>query len=159
MNSSLLFIVLLSLTLFSYWFGIRRSLKVAGGAMHKKDLTCLPEQFGLLTAMVCGLPALVTLLIFNSAEQFVIEQLLTTTLPMNVQSLSSVDLGLYLNNIRSIASSETAQTLIKVIELPINIDVREQYQAALTLQTLNWLKQTQLWLSMVNVVMLVCYLI
>ncbi|WP_338027298.1 hypothetical protein [Colwellia maritima] len=56
MNSSLLFIVLLSLTLFSYWFGIKRSLKIGGGAEHKKALTNLPEQFGLLTAMVCGLP-------------------------------------------------------------------------------------------------------
>ena len=97
MNSSLLFFVLLCLTLFSYWFGVQRSLKAAGGVEHKKNLTSLPEQFGLLTAMVCGLPALMTLLIFNSAEQFVIEQLLTTTLPTKIQSLSNINLGLYLN--------------------------------------------------------------
>jgi len=160
MNSSLLFIALLSLTLFSYWYGLKRSIKVAGGTEHRKDLTCLPEQFGLLTAMVCGLPALITLLIFNSAEPFVIEQLLTATLPAKIKTLSSVDFGLYLNNIRSIASSETAQTLIKVIELPINIDVREQYQAALTLQTLNhqstWLKTgLVLVIAVANVIMLV----
>lgn len=143
MNSSLLFIVLLFLTLFSYWFGIKHSLKVAGGAEHKKDLTCLPEQFGLLTAMVCGLPALVTLLIFNSAEQFVIEQLLTSTLPLNIQTLSSIDLGLYLNNIRSLASSETSQALQQGIESQA-IVLQGQYKGALTLQTLNqqatWLK-------------------
>jgi phosphate transport system permease protein len=160
MNSSLLFIVLLSLTLFSYWFGLKRSLKVAGGAEHKKDLTCLPEQFGLLTAMVCGLPALVTLLIFNSAEQFVIEQLLTTTLPMNVQSLSSVDLGLYLNNIRSISSSETAQTLLKGIELQNDLALQEQFKGALTLQELNqqttWLKTALvLIIAVVSVIILV----
>ena len=148
MNSSLLFIVLLSLTLFSYWFGIKRSLKVAGGAMHKKDLTCLPEQFGLLTAMVCGLPALMTLLIFNSAEQFVIEQLLTATLPIKIQSLSTIDLGLYLNNIRSIASSQTTQALIQGLASQTtavsDITLQEQFKAALTIQQLNqqatWLK-------------------
>ncbi len=149
MNSSLLFVVLLCLTFFSYWFGIKRSLSVAGGNNHKKELTSLPEQFGLLTAMVCGLPALITLLIFNSAEQLVIEQLLTTTLPLNIQALSSIDLGLYLNNISSIASSETTQSLVESIELK-NVNssnaspVQEQLKAALTLQELNqqtkWLK-------------------
>lgn len=160
MNSSLLFIVLLSLTLFSYWFGLKRSLKVAGGAEHRKDLTCLPEQFGLLTAMVCGLPALITLLIFNSAEQFVIEQLLTTTLPMNVQSLSSVDIGLYLNNIRSLASSETSQALVNVLELQSDVAIQGQFKGALTLQELNqqatWLKTALvLIIAVVSVIILV----
>lgn len=160
MNSSLLFIVLLCLILFSYWFGIKRSLKVAGGADHKKDLTCLPEQFGLLTAMVCGLPALITLLIFNSAEQLVIEQLLTTTLPVNVQSFSSIDLGLYLNNIRSMASSETAHALIEGIKLQSDIALQGQFQAALTLQELSqqatWLKTALvLIIAVVSVIVLV----
>lgn len=147
MNSYLLFIVLLCLTLFSYWFGIQRSLNVVGGAKHKKNLTCLPEQFGLLTAMVCGLPALIALLIFNSAEQTVIEQILTATLPSSIQTLSAVDLGLYFNNLRSIASSETIQTLIQNIELHRinnNTTLLEQSTAALTLKELNqqatWLK-------------------
>tara|TARA_R110001583_G_scaffold3468_7_gene22133 strand:- start:24357 stop:25790 length:1434 start_codon:yes stop_codon:yes gene_type:complete len=165
MNSSLLFIVLLSLTLFSYWFGIKRSLKVAGGAMHRKDLTCLPEQFGLLTAMVCGLPALITLLIFNSVEQLVVEQLLTTTLPINIQSLSRIDLGLYLNNIHSIASSETTQSLLNNITLQSadsshNATVLAQLKAAFTLQTLNqqatWLKTALvLIIAVVSVILLV----
>ena len=149
MNSSLLFLVLLGLTLFSYWFGLKRSLKVAGGPQHKKDLTCLPQQFGLLTAMVCGLPALITLLIFNSVEQLIIEHLLATTLPLHIQALTTIDLGLYLNNVHSIASSETVQTLAQNIELQRvnssnNVALLEQYKAALTLKELTqqstWLK-------------------
>lgn len=161
MNSSLLFIVLLLLTLFSYWFGIKRSLKIAGGAEHKRDLTCLPEQFGLLTAMVCGLPALITLLIFNSAEQTVIEQLLTTSLPANIQALSSIDLGLYLNNIRSIASTETSQSLIDSIQTQQgDIAYLGQLQAAQSLQQLNqqatWLKTgLVLVIAIVSVIVLV----
>jgi len=148
MNSSLLFIVLLGLTLFSYWFGLKRSLKVAGGPEHKKDLTCLPEQFGLLTAMVCGLPALITFLIFNSVEQLFIEHMLTASLPAHIQSLSTIDLGLYFNNIRSIASSETIHSLIQTIDKQSinsnNVMLLEQSKAALTLKELNlqatWLK-------------------
>lgn len=160
MNTSLLFAVLLCLTLFSYWIGLKRSLKVAGGAEHKKDLTCLPEQFGLLTAMACGLPALITLLIFNSAELFVIEQLLTTTLPVNVQSLSPVDLGLYLNNIHSMASSETSQALWLGMELQSDLALQGQFKSALTLQALNqqatWLKTgLVLIIAVVSVILLV----
>jgi phosphate transport system permease protein len=148
MNSSLLFLVLLGLTLFSYWFGLKRSLKVAGGPQYKKDLTCLPQQFGLLTAMVCGLPALITLLIFNSVEQLIIEHILATTLPLHIQALTTIDLGLYLNNVHSIASSETVQTLTQNIELQRvnsnNVALLEQYKAALTLKELTqqstWLK-------------------
>ncbi|MEY8213621.1 MAG: phosphate ABC transporter permease family protein, partial [Colwellia sp.] len=160
MNTSLLFTVLLCLTLVSYWVGIKRSLKVAGGSKHRKDLTCLPEQFGLLTAMVCGLPALVTLLIFNSAEQVVIEQLLTTTLPTNIQALSSIDFGLYLNNIHSLASTETAQALQLVAHTGSDVTIQNQHQAALTLQSLNqqasWLKTALvLIIAVVSVIVLV----
>jgi len=153
MNSSLLFFVLLCLTLFSYWFGVQRALKTVGGAEHKKNLVCLPEQFGLLTAMVCGLPALITLLIFNSAEQLVIEQLLTSTLPANIQSLSSIDLGLYLNNIRAIASSETAQSLLISINKSTDLIQQVQLKAALELQELNY---NASWLKTGLVLIIVC---
>lgn len=144
MNSSFLFAVLVFLSLFSYWFGIKRSLKVAGGVDNKKSLDCLPEQFGLLTAMVCGIPALIALLVFNSAEQLVVEHILTSSLPAHIQTLSSIDLGLYLNNIRSMASSETAIALVQGAKEATDSAVQTQYQAALKLQTLNnsasWLK-------------------
>jgi len=159
MNSSLLFAVLLCLTLLSYWFGIKRSLKVAGGSEHRKELTCLPEQFGLLTAMVCGLPALITLLIFNSAEQFVIELLLTNTLPLSIQSLSAIDLGLYLNNIRSLASSDSA-ALTALLQTSVDSAEQAQVHAALTLQNLfeksSWLKTALvLIIAVVSVILLV----
>ncbi len=144
MNSTFLFAVLVFLSLFSYWFGIKRSLTVAGGIENKKSLDCLPEQFGLLTAMVCGIPALIALLVFNSAEQLVVEHMLTSTLPTHIQTLSSIDLGLYLNNIHSMASSETALVLIQGAKETSDSAIQTQYRAALELQTLNnnasWLK-------------------
>jgi phosphate transport system permease protein len=153
MNSSILFFVLLCLTLFSYWFGVQRSLKVAGGAGHKKDLTSLPQQFGLLTAMVCGLPALITLLIFNSGEHIVVEQLLISTMPVNIQSLSNVDIGLYLNNIRSIAGSETAANILQLLSQSSDLKTQTEYKAAFTLQELN---QQAAWLKTALVLIIAC---
>ena len=132
---------------------MKRSLVIAGGANHKKDLTCLPKQFGLLTALVCGLPALISLLIFNSVELFAIEKLLTASLSEPLQQLSNIDLGLYLNNIHALASSHSSDALLTLVSQPSSVQNIEQYQAALTLQALT-LKST--WLKTALVLIIAC---
>jgi len=120
--------------LFSYWFGINRAIKVAGGRTKKKRLSSLPEQFGLLTCLACGLPAIIALLIWLGFESSVIDSLLVSTLPEKIQALSSNDLDLYLNDIRNIELSSNKKESILTTE----------YQAALYLQQLNlnseWLR-------------------
>lgn len=105
MNSSTLIFVILFLALFSYWFGIQRSIKVAGGVTRIKKLTSLPRQFGMLTALWCGLPALLVLLVWSAFESSVIEYLLISQLPAAIQSLPNSELGLYLNDINILAGS------------------------------------------------------
>ncbi len=108
MNSSNLFIVVLVLVLFSYWFGMQRSVKVAGGMGQVKNLDSLPSQFGLLTAFWCGLPALFLLLLWTAFESVVIESLVVSQLSAQVQSLSGSQLGLYLNDVHILAESGEA---------------------------------------------------
>ncbi len=103
--STLIFIIAL-LTLFSYWYGMQRSIKVAGGAAEIKRMHSLPQQFGLLTAFCCGLPALLLLLAWVIFEPIVIESLVVSQLPEAVQSLNSADLSLYLNDIRLLAETQ-----------------------------------------------------
>jgi phosphate transport system permease protein len=105
MNSSTLFIVILTLALLSYWFGVQRSIKVAGGSHKARQLDSLPSQFGLLTAFWCGIPALLSLLLWSMFESTVIESLLVSELPEAVQGLSSSKMGLYLNDIRVLAET------------------------------------------------------
>lgn len=133
MTSSTLIFVVLFLALFSYWFGIQRAVKVAGGMSQIKSLVSLPRQFGLLTALWCGLPALVFLLLWSSLENTVIESMLIAELSLEVQQLSSSELGLYLNDIKLLATESLEQS---------NLEVKNQ--AALYLQYLSssasWLK-------------------
>jgi phosphate transport system permease protein len=105
MNSSTLFIVVLVLALTSYWFGVQRSITVAGGKTKTKQLDSLPSQFGLLTAFWCGIPALGCLLLWAIFEPVVVESILVSHLPQNIQALSSNQLGLYLNDIKILADS------------------------------------------------------
>ncbi len=108
-NTSLIFVILF-LTLFSYWFGIQRSIKVAGGINKVKRLVSLPKQFGALTAFWCALPALLVLLAWTSFESTVIEGLLLAKLPVEIQALPASELGLYLNDIYNLAEKLNIET-------------------------------------------------
>lgn len=105
MNSSSLFIAVLILVLFSYWFGMQRSIKIAGGPGRVKNLDSLPSQFGLLTAFWCGIPATIFLLLWTAFEPVVIESIVVNQLPASVQALTDSQLGLYMNDIHIMAES------------------------------------------------------
>ena len=56
--SALLFVLLL-LSATAYYFGLRRSVAVAGGPDQVHRLHSRPPYYGMLTALWCGLPALI----------------------------------------------------------------------------------------------------
>ncbi len=99
------------LALFSYWFGIQRSIKVAGGLARVRFLASLPRQFGLLTGFWCGIPALLFLLVWGAFESSVLEVMLVKTLSPEVRSLPKAELGLHLNDIYNLAAELTQQTI------------------------------------------------
>ena len=105
MSTSTLIFTILFLTLFSYWFGIQRSIKVAGGVARTRLLASLPRQFGTLTSFWCGIPAFLVLLIWSAFEGKVLEGMLIGSLPADIQSLPKSELGLYLNDIYNLAAS------------------------------------------------------
>ena len=127
MTSFNLIIMLVLLALTSYWFGMQRSIKVAGGKKEIRHMSSLPQQFGLLTALCCGLPALFLLLLWVIFEPIVIQSLVVSSLPQHIQELSDIDLGLYLNDVHILAD----KTLNNVKNNAVN------YQAALYLQQIN----------------------
>ena len=105
MNSSTLIAVVMVFALLSYWIGIQRAVQVAGGKSQAKRLSALPSQFGLLTAFYCGIPALVSLVLWSLFEPAVIESLLVSQMPAHVQQMNDQQLGLYLNSIQVLANN------------------------------------------------------
>ena len=104
MNSTTLIAVILVFVLLSYWIGIQRAVQVAGGKAQAKRLSSLPSQFGLLTAFYCGIPALISLILWTLFEPTVIESLLVSQMPADVQQMNPQQLGLYLNGIQVLAN-------------------------------------------------------
>lgn len=134
MDSLSLIFILILLSVLSYWYGMKRSVTAAGGISKIKEMTSLPQQFGMLTAFWCGLPALFSLLIWMGLETHLIHLFLLPQLPENIQLLNSTDLSLYLNEIKILAQTN--------IEAFTSVD--EKTSIALYLQSLEnnikWIK-------------------
>jgi phosphate transport system permease protein len=126
MNFTALIILLAAMTLFSYWYGMNRAIKVSGGVSQIKNMSSLPQQFGTLTALICGLPSLLLLVIWSLFESEFIRYLLIKSLPLEIQQLSDVDIGLYLNDIYLLASNP----------IPADAVLNVKTQAATQLQQL-----------------------
>jgi phosphate transport system permease protein len=110
MNSTTLLVTLIGLAILAYLYGRKRSLAVAAASGGVRHLHSLPRYYGYMTALWCGLPAMIVLLLWSMLEPAVLNQQLIASLPADVQNLPESQLGLYLNDLKLIAgSAEQAQ--------------------------------------------------
>jgi len=105
MNITSLLVLIVGLTLFSYFFGRRRAVAVSANHGGVRNLHSLPNYYGHMVALWCGLPALFVLFIWSIFEPSILNHLLISTLPTNLQALNEDKLGLVLNNIKLLAAS------------------------------------------------------
>ena len=105
MNLSTLLLSITALAAIAYIYGHRRSLAVAATSGGIRHLHSLPRYYGYMTALWCGLPALVVLLLWSMLEPVVLQQQLIAVLPAEVRQMPESHLGLYLNELQLIASS------------------------------------------------------
>lgn len=98
----LLTICLLSLT--SYYFGMRRSGAIAQSSGGIKSLHSRPAYYGMLTALWCGIPALIIFGAWLALESTVLTNLVVAGLPENLRSLPPDRLNLVVNDIRNLVA-------------------------------------------------------
>jgi len=96
---NVLLITITILILFSYFFGKQRALAIE--KRKRRSLHSLPSHYGYMTAMWCGL----LLFLWFCFETTIIEYLLIFSLPTDIQSLSSGELSLVLNDIKLLMAS------------------------------------------------------
>ena len=113
--TTVLFILLL-LTGTAYYIGLRRSITVVGGQEHVRKLHSRPPYYGAMTALWCGIPALVIFFIWQAFEADIITNLVLAGLPDNIRNLPADQINLIVNDIRNLAagnivSSRTSQVI------------------------------------------------
>lgn len=104
MSLAALIIILLGLSSFAYYVGRRRAVTVSGDKTHNKQLHSRPIYYGALTAIWCGIPALLFLSFWLAFESNIITQLVIADLPENIRKLPADHLNLIVNDIRNLVS-------------------------------------------------------
>ena len=100
---TLIFLVLL-LSLTAYYIGLRRSVAVAGGQNNTHQLHSRPAYYGMLTALWCGLPALIVFACWQAFEGNIITQMVVSGLPPELRSLPADRINLIINDIQNLVS-------------------------------------------------------
>jgi phosphate transport system permease protein len=106
MHTSTLIILLLGLMSLAYYLGRKRSLNLVAGRV--RDLHSLPSYYGLHTAMWCGIPALLLIVLWVSFEGSIVTGMVIGSLPPEVQDLPPERLNLVMNDVRNLATGNIA---------------------------------------------------
>ncbi len=104
MSPATLLIILLALSSLAYYVGRRKAFAVARGASKIRDLHSRPTYYGTLTAIWCGIPAVLLFGFWLAFESSVITQLVVSDLPEEIRSLPAARLNLVVNDIRNLVS-------------------------------------------------------
>lgn len=82
--------------------GLRRSVAVVGGQSKVHQLHSRPAYYGMLTALWCGLPALIVFVFWQAFESQIITQLVVNGLSLDIKTLPTDHLNLIVNDIRNL---------------------------------------------------------
>ncbi|QQS54951.1 MAG: phosphate ABC transporter permease subunit PstC [Candidatus Competibacteraceae bacterium] len=99
---SYLLLILLLLSSAAYYLGRNRAFRVAGN--HIRNLHSLPSFYGSYTALWCGLPALIVIVVWAVLQPGIILELVVAGLPPELRELPPDRLGLVLNDIKNLVS-------------------------------------------------------
>ena len=111
MDTTTVLLVLMLLTVTSFFMGRNRSHAVVSGRGGARALHSLPKHYGYMAALWALLPALLVLALWLAFESSMLARIVVSELPPSVQQLPAADQGLYFNQIVSYAlgSSDAAQ--------------------------------------------------
>lgn len=117
MQTSIVFLALVILSLISFTLGHRRSHKVAQGHGGVKALHSLPRHYGYMAALWAGLPALAILVLWMILEDKMLYSLVVAGLPDSLKTMQESQLGLYYNQIVSFATGSIDGTQLTEVQI------------------------------------------
>lgn len=112
MQTSTVFITLLVLCLASFYAGRQRSHLVSSVVGGPQGLHSLPKHYGYMAALWAGLPALLLLVLWVGFESSVLEGIIVSQLPDEVQVLGEREVGLYFNQVETYAQGQGDASLL-----------------------------------------------
>ena len=118
MSPTTLLFILLALSTCGYYAGRRRAFTVGGGSAGIKNLHSRPIYYGSLTALWCGIPALLLFGFWLAFESTMITHLVVADLPETMRNLPAAELNLNVNKIRNLVSGNIIAGTVNLIYRP-----------------------------------------
>jgi len=103
MDTTTVVLVLIVLTVVSFFMGRKRSHAVVAGQGGARALHSLPKHYGYMAALWALLPALVVLVLWLAFESSILANIVMRELPASVHQLTESEQGLYFNQLVSYA--------------------------------------------------------
>jgi len=124
MNPSILVIAILFLSVGAYFLGRRKSLLVGHRSGGVRNMHSKPSYYGALTALWCGLPALVIMGIWLAIGPKIVTGLVVDGLPPEVRELPADRMNLVINNIHNLVDGN----IVSGEKSPVLMAAAERYQ-------------------------------
>lgn len=125
METTTVFLVLILLTVISFFMGRKRSHAVTVGQGGARSLHSLPKHYGYMAALWALLPALAVLVLWLMFEQSILSGVIFAELPAQVQQLPENQQGLYFNQIVSYARGATDASMLDEVQ----VQAAQHYQS------------------------------
>ena len=137
MQTSTILLLLAALVSVAYYLGLKRSLKVTCGK-GIRALHSLPSYYGLLTAIGCGLPALVILVVWVIFQDALITDVVLAHISDYTSGLNEAQLNLLVNDIKNCAATGANANTDPAIVMAAEhyISLKQTSQAALSVVVL-----------------------
>lgn len=113
MSPTTLIIILLVLSTFGYYVGRRRALVVGCDSAGVKNLHSRPIYYGSLTALCCGIPAMLLFGFWLTFESTIMTNLVVSELPEALQNLPTAELNLQVNKIRNLVDGNIVAGVVE----------------------------------------------
>ena len=104
MSLELLLITILLLSSVAYYAGKKKAFAIADRAGGIKSLHSRPTYYGALTALWCGIPALIIFVVWQVFETGIITSMIVSELPEQIRSLPENRLYLVVNDIKNLVN-------------------------------------------------------
>ncbi|HUL11241.1 MAG TPA: phosphate ABC transporter permease subunit PstC [Methylococcaceae bacterium] len=134
MQKTTLIFFLLLLSALAFYFGRHRSIQLADGRI--RNLHSLPSYYGYYTALWCGVPALLILLLWLGFETSVITHLVLADLPEDMRALPPDRQSLLLNDIKNAVKGDYTGQLEPALRQAADYYLRLQNLSNLLLSVL-----------------------
>jgi phosphate transport system permease protein len=125
METTTVFLVLVLLTVISFFMGRKRSHAVVSGRGGARALHSLPKHYGYMAALWALLPSVLVLVLWLVFEHGILAHLVVSQLPSSVGQMSASEQGLYFNQIVSFASGGTDASQLD----PAQVIAADHYRA------------------------------